>query len=137
LRAIPCHTMATVVCGRGKSGASYQRLGNIKRRAYWDSRRKKIRTVWRQHDGDCALCSGKVRGFVSTLRKTSNNGRIGTVYRKKIRTVWRQTRRHVICHLSFVICHPLRPASAATSLHPSHAVFASRMQTTTTKKRRT
>jgi hypothetical protein len=35
-------TTATALCGRGKSGASYQHLGNIKRWAYWDSRRYRI-----------------------------------------------------------------------------------------------
>jgi hypothetical protein len=35
------------------------------------------------HDGDCGLWSGRVRGFVSTLRKHQNNGRIRTVAEKR------------------------------------------------------
>jgi hypothetical protein len=41
------------------------------------ARRAANRLAVRQHDGDCALCSGQVGGFVSTLRKHQTMGVTG------------------------------------------------------------
>ncbi len=93
-------TMATASFGRGKSVASCQYLGHITRRAYWDptssdsntpaawwfiglcrtgSRRyqKKIRTIWRQHDGDCGFRLEQVSGFVPILGTHHTMGVVG------------------------------------------------------------
>src|SRR6266481_3439619 len=71
--------MATAPFGRGRSVASCQYLGHVTRWAYWDSRRyrKKSRTIWRQHDGDCAFWSGQVSGFVPILRTRHTMGVLG------------------------------------------------------------
>src|SRR5258708_13527707 len=85
------HTMATAPFGRARSVASCQCLGHITRWAYSDSRRyrKKIRTIWRRHDGDCAfwwgesVASCQCLGHITPWACSDHRP-----YRKKIRTIW-------------------------------------------------
>jgi hypothetical protein len=82
--------MATGLFGWGESVASCQCLGHITRWAYSDSRRyrKKIRTIWRRHDGDCAFWSGSVCRFMPVPRTHYALGVFGqSPLPEKIRTI--------------------------------------------------
>jgi hypothetical protein len=71
--------MATAAFGRGKVSGFVPILRTHHTMAVVEQSPLpgKIRTIWRQHDGDCGFWSGQVSGFVPILKTHHTMGVVG------------------------------------------------------------